>query len=589
MTAIRRLLTTTLVASIFLTPWTSAQTIQAPSLSELKQAIDQGQSWVRDQRSPDAHYGTPLLTAKTLAVFATSHRKYRPVDGPWFDVPFQSMLSHFDGKAFVSPEQPGETARFNHYAKQVLEAVKPAGRAAELAGATAAVAADPSFTARVPIADEHLAGRATALLMTRDSNGGWPKGAPNVAATLTSLEDLNQIYATLKRRAEKKKSGPVQKLPPLEPATRAKLEAAIERGVRFLVEAQDEQGRWGFGGEADPGITAMVVGAVQALDPSVRGDAVQASIDRSLAWLASLQDGAGAIHAGHLKNYVTSASVMALARSNDPKYAQTIARARTFLTDLQADEGEGYSSEDLYYGGVGYGGDERPDLSNMQLALEALAKSGDAAENEDTFAKALAFLQRCQNNSETNDLTLDRDGKVIKSGNDGGAGYAPGESKAGFVPLPDGTQVPKSYGSMTYALLKCYLFAGLPREDARVEAAWKWISKNWTLDVNPGFEASRDPAAAYQGLFYYFYTMSKALALYGEPTVTDAAGRAHDWRAELGGRLLSLQRADGSWRNGNSERWFEGHPILATAYALAALDALVADDAKSTNEPAPAR
>ena len=249
-----------------------------------------------------------------------------------------------------------------------------------------------------------------------------------------------------------------------------------------------------------------------------------------------------------------------------------IEKARAFLTQLQADEGEGYSEGDLYYGGIGYGGDERPDLSNLQMALEALAASG-TEKGDPAFQRALQFLERTQNRSESNDVRLERGGDVIVPGDDGGAGYAPGDSKAGFATLPDGTKVPRSYGSMTYALLKGFLLAGLPKDDPRMQAAWEWIQANYTLDVNPGFEHSADPTAGYQGLFYYFLAMARALDLYGQDVIADADGAKHDWRAELSGRLAAMQRRDdGSWVNENSPRWWEGNPVLATSYALLALE-----------------
>jgi squalene-hopene/tetraprenyl-beta-curcumene cyclase len=124
---------------------------------------------------------------------------------------------------------------------------------------------------------------------------------------------------------------------------------------------------------------------------------------------------------------------------------------------------------------------------------------------------------------------------------------------------------------MSYALLKGYLFAGLSKDDPRVQAVWKWLRENYTLDVNPGFQASDDPTASYQGLFYYFYTMAKALDLFGEGTLVDAQGKSHDWRSELAGRLLAMQRPDGSWVNENAARWYEGNPVLATSYALLTL------------------
>jgi squalene-hopene/tetraprenyl-beta-curcumene cyclase len=163
---------------------------------------------------------------------------------------------------------------------------------------------------------------------------------------------------------------------------------------------------------------------------------------------------------------------------------------------------------------------------------------------------------------------------VIKSGDDGGAGYLPGDSKAGFVELADGTRVPRSYGSMTYALLKCYVFAGLAKDDPRLAAAFDWCRENYTLDVNPGFVTSKDPSAAYQGLFYYFYTLARALDAFGVEALVDGSGSEHRWRAEVAGRLVSMQsKVDGSWTNKNSPRWWEGNPVLATAYALLTLDA----------------
>ena len=138
--------------------------------------------------------------------------------------------------------------------------------------------------------------------------------------------------------------------------------------------------------------------------------------------------------------------------------------------------------------------------------------------------------------------------------------------------LADGTRVPRSYGSMTFALLKGYLLAGLEKDDPRVVAAWKWITANYSLDLNPGFEASADPSEAYQGLFYYFLAMARALELYGEDEITTADGVVHNWKSELGARLTDMQKGDGSWENTNSPRWFEGNPTLATAYALVIME-----------------
>ena len=60
--------------------------------------------------------------------------------------------------------------------------------------------------------------------------------------------------------------------------------------------------------------------------------------------------------------------------------------------------------------------------------------------------------------------------------------------------------------------------------------------------------------------------------VWGEESIQDAQGAPHRWRVELCEKLMSLQRPDGSWVN-NEDRWYEGNPLLSTAYALLTLDA----------------
>ena len=177
------------------------------------------------------------------------------------------------------------------------------------------------------------------------------------------------------------------------------------------------------------------------------------------------------------------------------------------------------------------------------------------SEDDPAFERAIVFLQRCQNRTESNDMPT--------SGNDNGAFYAPKKSKDGTVTLPDGTEVYKSYGSMTYALLKSYLFCGLPADDARVQAAYKWITENYSVDENPG--------VGQEGLFYYYLGMARALTALGEDTIKTPDGRVHNWREELSAKIISIQKDDGSWTN-PSDRWMEGDPALVCGYAVTVLN-----------------
>jgi squalene-hopene/tetraprenyl-beta-curcumene cyclase len=121
----------------------------------------------------------------------------------------------------------------------------------------------------------------------------------------------------------------------------------------------------------------------------------------------------------------------------------------------------------------------------------------------------------------------------------------------------------RSYGSMTYAGFKSMLYAGLSKDDPRVQDALAWISRHYTFEENPGL--------GQQGYFYYIHAMSRALHASRLATVTDHASVAHDWRRELIDALAARQRDDGSWKNG-TERWEESNEQLATIYAVLALE-----------------
>jgi len=122
------------------------------------------------------------------------------------------------------------------------------------------------------------------------------------------------------------------------------------------------------------------------------------------------------------------------------------------------------------------------------------------------------------------------------------------------------------YGSMTYAGIKSMIYCGVGKDDPRYRKALEWIGKNYTLDANPGMPPDR----AEWGLYYYYHTLAKTLAVMGVDEFTDAAGKKHNWRTDLTAALASRQKSDGSWTNAK-DRWMEGDPNLVTGYALMAL------------------
>ena len=328
--------------------------------------------------------------------------------------------------------------------------------------------------------------------------------------------------------------------------------ASIDKGLEWLKTQQREDGLFeGSPGEGHPGITALAITAFLRHPQKKYSDEKHPFIQKAIQRLIEMQHENGAIYdvskQPALPNYTTSISVMALSSTDNPKkYEDVIKKAQGFIKSLQIQD-----EESVYYGGIGYGSRESVhDLSNLNLAIQALKESG--SDDDEVWNKAIKFLERTQNRSESNDQKW--------AGNDGGFIYSPdGESKAG----KDEAGSPRSYASMTYAGLLSFIYAKIDKNDERVKSAVQWIGKHFTVEENYGMGA--------QGLYYNYHTMAKALRLYGKAIIIDAKGVSHDWYQELAEKLLEVQKPEGFWINENS-RWMEALPVLATSYAILSLD-----------------
>ncbi len=363
-----------------------------------------------------------------------------------------------------------------------------------------------------------------------------------------------------------------------------KARTAIEKAIDYLESQQDEAtGGWSVreGAPVFPAISAMALTGM-LMEPDV--DADDPVVSRGVDFLLSYRQDDGGIYDRVLPNYNTAISLSALALVNRPEAAAAIEPAQNYLRSIQWSE-ENIASADSpdsidvrdrshpYYGGTGYGGNGRPDNSNLSMTLQGLHDSGLSCDDE-IFQRALVFLQRTQMHENVNDM------KYAKGSRQGGFIYATGpnadaigqgESKAGMIEetLDDGTRISRlrAYGSITYAGFKSYIYANLDRDDERVQLAYDWLRANYTVEENPGL--------GNQGLYYYYVTMSRALDAWGLATIetTNAdgsTGASRDWANDLIDQLVSLQKPDGSFENVH-DRWMEGDPVLVTAYALLAL------------------
>jgi squalene-hopene/tetraprenyl-beta-curcumene cyclase len=331
------------------------------------------------------------------------------------------------------------------------------------------------------------------------------------------------------------------------------IDTARQKGVNFLKTVQNDDGSWTS--RSLVGVTgAITVGLLDAgLSPN------DEAVAKALKYLEGYRQKDGGIYeekSSH-RNYETSIALLAFTRANtDGRYDDLIKGAEKFLKELQWDQGEGKEPSDPFYGGAGYGGSSRPDLSNTSFFVEALKDAG-VKEDDPAMQKALVFISRCQN-LESEHNTTEFASKI----DDGGFYYtiaAGGSSVAGKE--PNGGL--RSYGSMTYAGLKSMIYAGLDENDPRAKAATEWARKHYTVTENPGLGD--------QGLFYYYQTFAKALDAMQVDQLEDASGKKHDWRADLASELLRRQNENGSWVN-SADRFYEGDPNLVTAYVLMALN-----------------
>jgi len=524
-----------------------------------------------------------VATAKILTAMGHCHRRYHKSDGPVVRPSIEFLIKNrradgtfgdatatawtiealrvIDPDGFVDEvatavktldAATGKTLGFDGAVSRVLAAVRPDVFPQQIGGASQKtvrewVAAKPATLDREAAADllvELVACQVANRML--DNPAPAPEPAPAAAPPATFSAAQHKAFGWLWSR---QKDGTFP----------------MKRGDQTVV---------------DPALTSFGLLALQTKPKALRTAGEQAAIEAGLQWLLAQQRDDGTF-AEYLPNYTTCVAVGALSRHDGPAIKAALLKAQRAILGFQNIESSGYQRGDRDYGSIGYGSSQRGDLSNVHFAIEALRATG-LPTNHEAFEKAVVFLQRTQNLKSVNDFSEkvpdpDRDGVMLDatSGDDGGAGYYPGNSAAGYIVQPDGKAVPRSYGSMTYALLKSYTLAGVTGNDSRVQAAVKWLQDNWTLEANPGSDPKAEEKVKYQGLYYYYMVMAQALAAAGVDTLkvtTNGAPREIDWRKELRAHLEKVQQADGSWVNDKNSRWMEDSAFLCTCYAMTALE-----------------
>ena len=199
--------------------------------------------------------------------------------------------------------------------------------------------------------------------------------------------------------------------------TQRKLTESLAKAEDYLRKQQKADGTW----EDHPGITALAATALLRQPGTSRAKQLE-TVGKTLDTLRNLAKPDGGIYDKTIPHYITAVSTMALVAGGRPQDRPIIERARVYLAENLLDEGEGVKPNEFWYGGMGYGGTtradgRRADIISLEYALRAM-KEAELPENDAACKKALTFLQRAQNNSETNDQKW--------AANDGGFVYYPG-------------------------------------------------------------------------------------------------------------------------------------------------------------------
>ena len=337
----------------------------------------------------------------------------------------------------------------------------------------------------------------------------------------------------------------------VEAVQKEEIDGAIARGVKFLLAQQEADGH--FADAQMPALTALPLWAL-----TVGGEARSDATRKAVAFVLGTQRPDGGFYVpkpgrggSGLGNYNTSVCVSALFESGLAP-TKAILDARTYIAASQL------TGDDTMAGGFGYDRTSRrryADLSNTSYAMDAMRRTekveefrpAGQARADLNWEKALAFVSRLQ----------EREGERA-----GGAAYNERTPQGGTSTNASGRVQLRAYGSMSYAAVLSMCHAKLTRSDPRVKSALEYCTKFWTVDENPGMGT--------QGLYYYYDILARALSVAGLTELVQPDGTRVDWRDQLARKLLSLQKADGSWVNDNNRFW-ENDPVLVTSFAILTL------------------
>lgn len=301
------------------------------------------------------------------------------------------------------------------------------------------------------------------------------------------------------------------------------VEAAISRGVSYLISAQGSDGSWGNG----PGTAAL---ALLAIVNNGAPEGSEATVSKAASYLVG--------NPKYDKVYETALLAMALQAVDSEQYKDVITRCADFLGSSQLPTGmwtynaisqqqwdainERFKAQQDAVERPGNSTNKNPipntitigDNSNTQFALLGLraARWADVSVNTEAIRNCQKHFMRSQNE-------------------DGGWGYRQ------YDPNARGSMTCAAIGSLCIlddVFKSGWYFERRKIRKNNVAKGIQWMRDHFSVTTNPGYGAN---------YLYYMYSMERAGDLSGHKQFGE-----HDWYEEGCPAVCAAQNSDGSWR-----------------------------------------
>jgi len=347
--------------------------------------------------------------------------------------------------------------------------------------------------------------------------------------------------------------------PGFRPPTSDAVEAAIEKGLAWLANRQNPDGSWNYFNPADgweeptPNVGITALAALAFLLHGYSEDTPPVS--SAIRYILNHQGPHGQFCSEEQcrETYETSLAIIALVATGNPAYADEIAKAREWLVRAQNSETHAFYSHDLRCidpdSCWGYGGwCYGYDCGYTHEEVEGPFIWSDLSNTQ------FALMALKAAGPPPDSAVWKRAEDFISRCQllDGGFAYQParGVHHEGNV-----------RGSMTAAGIWCLRLCGVPPTDERIQRGLEWLKRFYSYWDNP------QAGGSYH--YYYLWTVTRAFLYSGLPGVLEPAPPLEGWYWDFAGYLVEMQQEDGSWISADKEL---EPPELATCFALLTLE-----------------